>query len=218
MTTETKSIIIAGIICVAILFGGAWLYQRNAPSVAPSILTENQDALVRADSMKISASASSTKVTVVEFGDYQCPACAYIEPALDKLKADYKDRVTFVFRDFPLSMHKNAIKAAQMTYIANEQGKYWEMHGKIYGSQKEWETLPDPSDVFVSYAAALGMNTAGIKEKLSSNIYQDRINKDIADGGLVGVDSTPTFFINNTIIRRADYEVIKAAIEEELAK
>ncbi len=218
MTTETKSIIIVSIVSLAILFGGAWLYQRNAPSVAPSVLTENQEALVRDSSMKLSPSASSTKVTVVEFGDYQCPACAYIEPDVEKLKADYKDRVTFVFRDFPLAMHKNAVKAAQMTYIANEQGKYWEMHSKIYAGQKEWETLSDPADVFVSYATALGMDTTGLKEKLSSDIYQDRINKDVADGKLVGVDSTPTFFVNNTIIRRADYNAIKAAIEEELSK
>lgn len=213
MTTEAKTIIIVIIVCVGLLFGGALLYQKNAPK---DILTENREALVREDSMKVAA--TSSKVTVVEFGDYQCPACSYVAPGIEQLMKDYKDRVTFVFRDFPLAMHKNAIIAAQMTYIANEQGKFWEMHKKLYAAQAEWENVSDPSDLFVGYAKELGMNTAGIKEKLSTDIYKDRINDAIKDGELVGVNSTPTFFINDTIIRMADYNAIKAAIEDELAK
>ena len=211
MTTETKAIIIVTIACVALLFGGAWLYQKNAPK---DVLTEHQEALVREDSMK--RVATSSKLTVVEFGDYQCPACGYIEPSIEELRKTYKDRVTFVFRDFPLSMHKNAFKAAVMTYIANEQGKYWEMHDKIYASQSEWENAADPSDLFIGYAQALGLKTEGMKEKLASDIYKDRINKDIADGDLLGVNSTPTFFVGNTIIRTADYKTIKKAIDEQL--
>ena len=213
MTTETKAIIIVTIACVALLFGGAWLYQKNAPKDA---LTENQEALVRENSMRVSA--TSSKLTVVEFGDYQCPACAYIEPAIDELRETYKDRITFVFRDFPLSMHKNAMKAAQMTYIANEQGKYWEMHRALYASQKEWENVADPTDLFVGYAATLGLKTDGMKEKLASDIYKDRINADTKDGELLGINSTPTFFIGNSIVRVADYNAIKKAIDAELAK
>ena len=213
MTTETKTMLIVGIISMALLVGGAWLYQKSAPS---DTLTENMEALVRENSMK--STASSTKVTVVEFGDYQCPACAYIEPGIQELKELYKDQVTFVFRDFPLNIHPNAVAAAKMTHIANEQGKYWEMHDKLYASQSEWENVGDPSDLFISYAQALGMNTEGLKEKLASNIYEDRIKDDLRDGETVGVNSTPTFFVGNTIIRTADYNAIKQAIDAELAK
>ncbi len=205
--------IIAGIICVVLLAGGAWLYQRSAPT---NTLAENMEALVRENSIK--TMATSSKVTVVEFGDYQCPACAYIAPGIQELKEIYKDQVTFVFRDFPLNIHKNAVKAAQMTYIAHEQGKYWEMHNKLYASQTEWENLDDPSDMFISYAEALGMNKEGIKEKLATDIYVDRIKDDLRDGELVGVNSTPTFYVGNTIIRTADINAIKQAIDAELAK
>lgn len=206
--------IIVGVISLVLLAGGAWLYQRNA---TPDTITElNQEALVRGNSMK--TTASSSKVTVVEFADYQCPACAYIEPRLQELKEMYKDSVTFVYRDFPLNIHKNATKAAVMTYIADEQGKYWEMHDKLYASQAEWEKLSDPSDVFISYAKTLGMKTDKIKEQLNSDMYQDRIKADIKDGEELGVNSTPTFFIGNTVVRMADYNTIKKAIDDALAK
>jgi protein-disulfide isomerase len=213
MTTEAKTIIIVTIICLAILIGGAFFYQKSVPE---DVLSANQEALVRENSMK--TVASSSKVTVVEFGDYQCPACGYVEPGIQELKNTYKDQVTFVFRDFPLSMHRNAVKAAQMSYIANEQGKYWEMHDKLFASQREWENVEDPADIFIGYATALGLNTDGMKEKLGSDIYKDRIENDVKDGELVGVNSTPTFFVGNNIIRRADYNAIKQAIDAELAK
>jgi protein-disulfide isomerase len=213
MTTEAKAIIIVTLICLGILFGGAWLYQKNTPKPT---LTGNQEALVRENSMKLAA--TSSKVTVVEFADYQCPACGFIAPGLQELKETYKDRVTFVFRDFPLNIHKNAVKAAQMAHIANEQGKFWEMHDKLFASQSEWENEEDPSDMFVGYAAELNMKTEGIKAKLGTDLYKDRITADIRDGELLGVNSTPTFFINNTIVRSADYNAIKAAIDAELSK
>lgn len=207
--------IIVVIVCVAILAGGAWIYQKNAPKPQADVLTANQEALARADSFKIKA--PNEKVTVVEFGDFQCPACSYAEPEIEKLRAQYKDTVTFVYRNFPLvTIHKNAMKSAQMSYIANEQGKYWEMHDKLYATQQEWETLNDPSDLFISYAAALGLNTSGMKEKLSSTLYQDKINADVKDGELLGVNSTPTFFVGNTIIRTANAGLVKAAIDEQL--
>jgi len=215
MTTETKTIIIVSVVCLAVLFGGAYLYQKSAPK---DTLTGNQEALVREDSMRTGASATSSELTVVEFGDYQCPACGYIEPGIQQLMQEYGDRVTFVFRDLPLPMHKNAFKAAVATYIANEQGKYWEMHGKLYASQSEWENVSDPTDLFVSYAQSVGVNTAGFKEKLSSDIYDERIRRDMRDADLLGVNSTPTFFVGNTAIRRADYSGIKTAIDDELSK
>ena len=213
MTTETKSMIIVGIISIAILFGGAWLYQKNTPK---DELLANQDALVRGNSMKVEA--TNEKLVVVEFGDYQCPACGYIAPSMKELQEKYKDSVTFVFRDFPLNIHANALKASQLSYIANEQGKYWEMHEKLYNLQTEWEKVPDPIDIFVSYAKALNMNIEDTKKKLSSDIYVDRIKADIKDASLLGINSTPTFFVGNTIIRSANAEAIKKAIDVELAK
>jgi protein-disulfide isomerase len=216
MTTEIKTMLIVILVSIVILVGGAWIYEKTSPSAEPETLTAHQDALVHDNSFKIPA-AKQQKVTVVEFGDFQCPACGYIEPQVEQFRKEYADNVTFVFRNFPLTtIHKNALKAAQMSYIANEQGKYWEMHDKLYATQQDWEDVADPSDMFISYAAALGMNTDGMKAKLESNTYVDQINADVADGNTLGVDSTPTFFVGNTIIRTASADLLKRAIDTQL--
>jgi len=86
----------------------------------------------------------------------------------------YKDNVTFVYRNFPLTtIHRNAVVSAQMVRIAGEQGKYWEMHDKLFETQTEWSEVPDPTDLFVTYAAELGLNTSSIKSEISSGkIYR----------------------------------------------
>jgi len=201
---------------IVILIGGAWLYQKNAPNTVSSILTANQEALVREDSLK--KVAPHQKVIVVEFADYQCPACSYIAPGVKELMDTYKDNVTFVYRNFPLkTIHPNAVISAQMARIAGEQGKFWEMHEKLYASQSEWENLSDPTAKFISYAEQLGMTTVGIKEKLLSDLYKDKIDADLKDGELVSVNSTPTFFVGNTIIRTADYKALKKAIDDAIS-
>lgn len=205
--------IIVGIVSLVILAGGAWFYQNNAPK---DTLSANYEALVRGNSMKIKA--ADEKLVVVEFADYQCPACGYIAPGVVELREKYKDSVTFVHRDFPLNIHAHAMKAAQMSYIAEEQGKYWEMHDKLFSTQNDWESVSDPTDLFISYAESLGMKTDKIKEDLSSGKYTDRIKNDVKDGESLGVVSTPTFFVGNTIIREANYAAIKQAIDTELAK
>jgi protein-disulfide isomerase len=216
MTNEIKIMIVVLVVCVAILFGGAWLYQKNAPGEASNILTTNQEVLVREDSLKIVA--PHQKVVVVEFADYQCPACAYVAPKVKELRDTYKDNVTFVYRNFPLkTIHPNSVISAQMARIAGEQGKYWEMHEKLYTSQTEWESLSDPTNIFISYAEQMGLATSSIKEKLSSGAYVDKINSDLKDGESVGVNSTPTFFVGNKIIRSADYNALKKAIDDAIS-
>src|SRR5690606_4714485 len=90
--------------------------------------------LVREDSRKV----GSGEVQVVEFGDYQCPACAQVNPDVEKLKEEFKDDITFVFRNFPLPMHPNAQVAAEAAEAAGSQEKYWEMHNKLFETQDQW--------------------------------------------------------------------------------
>ena len=218
MTSEIKTMIIVLVVCVIILFGGAWIYQKTVPTpvTTPSILTSHQEALVRDDSIKVVA--PHQKLVVVEFADYECPACAYIAPKVKEFMNTYKDNVTFVFRNFPLNtIHPNAMISAEMARIAGEQGKYWEMHDQLFTNQAEWGELSDPSDVFVSYAKKIGMDASNTKAELAKAPYADKINADEKDGVLVGVDSTPTFFVGNTIIRTADPVALKKAIDDALA-
>jgi len=219
MTTETKTMLIVLVVSLLILAGGAALYQRssNQPD-RPNTLTTNQEALVRENSIKVPATGEE-KLVVVEFADYQCPACGFVAPQIKLLMEQYKENVTFVFRDFPLTnIHRNATPAASMARIAGEQGKYWEMHYLLFEKQEEWSNASDPSDLFVEYASFLEMDTSEIKTKLSAKVYQKEIEQDLADARLLGVDSTPTFFVGDTIIRTANANLIKETIDTKLAE
>jgi protein-disulfide isomerase len=105
-----------------------------------------------------------------------------------------------------------------MARIAGEQGKYWEMHYLLFEKQGEWSNASDPSDLFVEYASSLEMDTSEIKTKLSAKVYQKEIEQDLADARLLGVDSTPTFFVGDTIIRTANANLIKETIDTKLAE
>jgi protein-disulfide isomerase len=217
MTTETKIMVGVLIISVVIVVGGSWLYQRSVDQQSqPEVLTSNQEALVRENSIKIQATGEE-KLVVVEFADYECPACAAVAPRIKELVEQYGENVTFVFRDFPLTnIHPNATIAARMVRIAGEQDKYWEMHDLMFAKQAEWAAASDPSDLFVGYAGELGMNTSDIKTKLSSDVYESEVKADVADANLLRVNSTPTFFVGDRIIRTANIGLVQQTIEEKL--
>jgi len=216
MTTETKIMITVLVASLIILAGGAFLYQKSANKPAqPDLLTSNQEILVRENSM-IKKATGEEKLVVVEFADYQCPACGSIIPEYKQIMEKYKEHVTFVFRDFPLNGHRNAVPAAQITRIAAEQGKFWEMHELIFKKQNEWSKVSDPSDLFVGYASSLGLNTSEIKSKLASDIYQKEIKADIEDARVLGINSTPTFFVGDSIIRTANASLIEQTIQDKI--
>lgn len=209
MTKESK--IILGIIGAVLVAGIALVTYINSTGVnnSPTAMAEK---LVRDDSHK----EGSGKVQVVEFGDYQCPACGQAYPTTKKLISEFGDKITFVFRNFPLPMHANAGAAAQAAEAANAQGKFWEMHDKLYASQDEWSSLYDPTDMFVSYASGLGLDTAAFKKDISDKAYEKYIEQDKSDGFALGINGTPTFYINGKQQNAFDYDSLKKAIEAEL--
>lgn len=142
------------------------------------------------------------KVTVVEFGDFQCPSCKVAEPMVQQLKKDYADSVKFVFRQFPLdSIHPNAHLAAQASEAAGDQGKFWEFHDVLYEKQEEWADIADKQKLlekFGEYAAQLQIDKASFLEKIESQEVADRVKNDIDLGTNLQVNSTPTFYVNGT--------------------
>lgn len=210
MTREAKilaaifGVIVIGMVAIfAFAGGGGSTTDSNSETI-------DQSKLVRPDSHKIGTGA----VQVVEFGDYQCPACAAAEPTVQKLQQELGDKITFVFRNFPLPMHKNAIPAAEAAEAAGAQGKFWEMHNKLYSTQTEWENLPNPVDKFAEYAKELGLDADRLKKEVEENKYVDFINQDKRDGEDIGVNSTPTFYINGKKAESFEYSTLKSMIEE----
>lgn len=166
--------------------------------------------------------AANAKVTVIEFSDFQCPFCSrFFSQSFGQIEKDYIDtgKVLFVYRDFPLdSIHPQAVPGALAANCANEQGKFWEYHDKIFQNQ---ESMSDAS--YKAWAAELGLNTQQFNQCYDSKKYQSEVQKDFQDGAAAGVSGTPTFFIGSPskgyqqLVGAQPFAVIKQVIDAELA-
>ncbi len=181
-----------------------------------AIANNNQQANTPKGDTKVIRDSShkegSGSVQLVEFGDFQCPACGAAEPNVEKLLKDYDGKITFYFRNFPLvNLHQNANAAANAAESAADQGKYWQMHDKLYATQKDWSESSDPTDTFVGYAKDLGLDADKFKAALTSKQFQNVIDQDSADATALGVSGTPTFYFNGVKFSGAStYEALKA--------
>lgn len=193
MSQDTKIILGIGLATVVLIIGGAfWLGQSSSKSaVQTASSSADPKLLIRSDSHQ--TASGSAQPTIVEFGDYQCPACGQAEPIVEQAR---KLNANFVFRNFPLPQHRNALISAEAAEAAGEQGKFWEMHDRLYQNQTEWSESTDALTIFTGYAKDLGLDTTKFKDEVTSNKFADQINQDKNDGLALGVDSTPTFFIN----------------------
>lgn len=151
--------------------------------------------------------SKANKLVLIEYGDYQCPGCGAAYEPIKEVTEKYKDTVTFVFRNYPLtSIHPNAKAAAAAAEAAGKLGKYWEMHDILYEKQDEWQgaSASERNDLFSSYATEIGLNKTAFTSALTDSV--DEINQKIAFdqalGQKVGVDGTPTFFLNGKKINQ----------------
>ena len=219
---------IIGIIAtIVIIVGGVFLMSKDSGSTStPTKVSDN--LLVTDSSYKTSGvvngnyleASSSAKLTITEFGDFECPACGQYHPLVKQLLTDFSGKINFVFRNFPLTQHKNAQIASQAAEAAGLQGKYWQMHDKLYESQSDWETASDAKGVFISYAEKLGVDVNKFKIDIDSSAIKNKIQSDTNDGNLAKVDATPTYYINGVKIEDlpGSYAEFKDLITEQLNK
>lgn len=147
-------------------------------------------------------------VTIVEFTDFQCPACAAMHPVLEEVLQSYGDKVRFVVRDFPLNQHENARKAAEAADAANEQGKFFEYIAVLFKNQKALDVAS-----LKKYASDLGLNRVKFDAALDRGVYADEVKHDVEDGEMYGVGSTPTIFINGVQLRTLSADGLREAID-----
>jgi protein-disulfide isomerase/cellobiose-specific phosphotransferase system component IIB len=153
-------------------------------------------------------------VTILEFSDFQCPYCAKVTPMLKQLEDRYGDKLKVVYRDYPLSFHPFAAKAAEAASCANDQGKFWEMHDKIFANQQKLAV-----EDLKANAASLGMDAEAFDKCLDSGKYTEEWKKDLAEGTTYGVTGTPAFFINGRYLNGAvPLDKFTAIIDEELER
>jgi protein-disulfide isomerase len=157
---------------------------------------------------------SSAPVTLVEFSDFQCPACALLRPTIDQVADKYGDKVRVVYRQFPLNIHPQAPKAAEASLCANEQGKFWELHDAMFGNQQALGV-----DQLKASAASLGLKGEAFNACLDSGKYAAQVTADFNDGLAAGVNSTPSTFVNGRLVKgAADLAEISRVIDDELRR
>jgi protein-disulfide isomerase len=140
---------------------------------------------------------SQATIELIEYGDFQCPACAAMEPIIQKLMQENGGWIRFAFRHLPLKeIHRNAVNGAHAAEAAHNQGKFWEMKSLLYANQTEWSSLPDPASKFMAYAAALDLDEDRFAADMNSQEVRSRVESDYQTAQSLGLNSTPSFFIN----------------------
>ena len=145
---------------------------------------------------------AGVSVTLEEFGDYQCPPCSLLHPELKTIKAEFGNRINFVFRNLPLSkVHKNAQAAAQAAEAARFQDRFWPMHDILYEHQSEWKDAADPRPVFLKLASEIGLDLKRFQRDEDSEDVKARIDDDSKRAESLGINGTPTVLIEGRQVR-----------------
>lgn len=165
---------------------------KNGAAAAPSVPQQPGGARIRG--------AADAPVTLVEYGDYQCPTCGHYHPILMELLSRYSGKLKLEYHHYPLiELHQNALKASIAAEAAADQGKFWEMHDLLYEHQKEWAPNPNADAIFLQFALQLGLDSNRFMQSTRSPAARDRVLADVTRGSSI-VKGTPTFVINGQLI------------------
>lgn len=228
----SKEIKILGAIAIVVVIGaiiGTKLY--NSPTENQRVATSsntnkpaaiNTEALVRPDSYTLGS--ADAPVTIVEFLDPECEACAAFNPIVKKVLKEYEGRAKLVVRYMPL--HPNSLTAATFMEAAGEQGKYWQAEDLLFQKQPEWATKhgqssgeqADINTLFKKYAAELNLDMDKMNSAFAENKFAAKIERDKKDGESLGVRQTPTIFINGKQLTQLNEQALRYLIEDELKK
>lgn len=216
MTQNTK--VTFAVIFLFVLGGLIFMNTRDSGGPVNSDAAENPKT-VRADSHMLST-AEDDKVNLVEFLDFECEACKAQFPVMERIREEYEGRINFVVRYFPLSGHGNAENAARAVEAASKQDAFEEMYVKMYETQSEWgESQDSKEDLFVEFARELGLDEAQFVADVNDPKTAERIAKDQQDGVGLGVQGTPTIFLNDEELpSMPPYELLKERIDALLSE
>ncbi len=181
---------------------------RRASKVEVNLTAPESPAFtIATDDQPVKGNPSAV-VTMVEFTDFECPGCARQHPVLERIVSEYKDRVRLVVRDFPLSQHANARKAAEAAEAAREQGKYWEYVSVLFRNQSALGL-----DKLRQYATEVGLDRAQFDKSLDSGKFAEKVQRDVMEGRKLGINGTPTLYLNGKRMSDVSYESLKSSIE-----
>lgn len=208
-----KRLILWGAAFLLLISGGWFVVRSGNMSESSALLT---DTVSSADWARGDENAS---VVLIEYGDFQCPACASYHPFVKELEKEFSGQLKFAYRHFPLKqIHKNADISARASEAAGKQGKFWEMYDKLFENQTSWSESPDAEKIFIGYATDLDLNIDLFLKDLDSEDIKNKISNDYESGIKSRVNSTPTFFLNGERIQPKNYDEFKQLIESEIPK
>jgi len=202
--------VVIGII-VVVLFGGSFWY-------AGSTADKNNEGITFEPHIKGNPEAS---VELVEYSDFQCPACATFQPVLEDVLSQFGDSIKFEYKHFPLPIHPLAEPAARAAEAAGQQGKFFEFHDMLFANQTSWSNSVNPAIQFVQYAEKLELDIETFKRHLNSSMVRERVKEGLTEARGLGLTGTPTFFLNGEKMVISTYEdfinQITAAVNPEAA-
>jgi protein-disulfide isomerase len=187
--------VIVGVLAV-VLFGGSIWYssqvsERNNQGVE---LTAHQKGNLEAE----------TKLVV--YSDFQCPACAAFQPAVERIMSEFGDKLTFEYKHFPLPIHPFADEAARAAEAAGQQGKFFEYHDALFANQGEWSGAASPTVFFTKYANELGLDEAQFKQHYNASLIKDKVKAEFDEARGLGITATPTFYLNGVKMQIQTFE------------
>jgi protein-disulfide isomerase len=200
-------VVVAG---VAVFLGYkivSWI-KAPTPQIAELSSQINDSDWVRGD--------RQAKIILVEYGDFECPACIEFEPSVVSVLTTYGDKIAFIYRHFPLSQHKNAMPAARAAEAAGLQGKFWEMHDVLNKNHTDWEKESNPKDKFTQYAKELNLDEQKFTSDFDSDQVKNKIQADLLGGQRLGINQTPTFFLNGQKLQPSSFDEFKTRIGNEV--
>ena len=209
---KTVSKIIVWAVILIVVIGGIYLISQLDSGTSSSTTVNN---ITATDQTKGNPDG---QIVLIEYSDFQCPACASYYEIAKQLMQEFNEDIYFSYRHFPLrSIHSNAQLAGQAAEAAGLQGKFWEMHDKLFDNQNSWSNESNPEDIFLIYATELELDTDKFSTDLESKEIKDKVDNDYASGVGARVNSTPSFFLNGKKISNPKtLDDFKELIEEEL--
>lgn len=179
---------------LALVIGVAVFFSSSASS------SKEVDQTILTDGTNNFKGSESAKVTIVEFSDFECPACKAIQPLISQVAAQYPNDVKVVFRHFPLlQIHPHAELAARAAEAADADGYFWQMHDVLFANQEQWAAArseAEAQELMAGYAQQMGMDKAAFTEKIQSDTVRTTVAQDLALGTQLNVNSTPTIYVN----------------------
>ena len=224
--------LIIGIVAIVAILGGLYYLKFSASDVrkpaatttAPKATGEPSQALIKAPAGAVppnSLGSTTAVVTLEEFADYQCPACAQVNPVMKEIVSAYGSKIRFIFRAFPLvQIHDKAYDAALAAEAAGLQGKYWDYQNQLFQNQKTWASSTEHKKLFEDYANLVGLDIEKFKSDAAGLVAKSRVDADTTRAKNAGVQSTPSLYINNVLVpsEKMSSAGLRSLIDAELQK